>query len=264
MGKKIKTEKLKIGGDSPPGLKLSYWFWMELGRPPRHNNAKTMKAWSTPMESLLARSGLDYERFKWFLVWVCRLRDADGANYGNDFTAQNLRVANDPMSSLVKQFPKTYFEIFMPTADKSIPTLMEKRQREDEEKAAKQQPEPENRVRFVDILVADASEAHINNAKDLDRLDDAFPMLLPFPGECTEDWIDREFEALSDDNWRCPQCKYAFSIDGGDDARIKFCGDCEEEKVMWAQDDSEWIHGLEPEETFRTVYALIPPKADQP
>lgn len=256
MGKKIETEKLKIGGDSPVGLKLSYWFWMELGRPSRHNKAKTIMAWSTPMESLLARSGLDYERFKWFLVWVCRLRDADGANYGNDFTAQNLRVANDPMSSLVKQFPKTYFEIFLPMAEKGIPMLMEKRQREDDERVEKQQPEPENRVRFVDILVANASEGSVRNAQDLDRLDDAFLMLLPFPGESMEDWIDRECEPLSNDDWRCPHCTYAYSIDGGDDARIKLCADCEEEKVMWAQDDWEWVHDREPEETFCKVYAF--------
>jgi hypothetical protein len=252
MGKKVKTEKLKVGGESPSGLKLAYWFWMELGRPAQFRNSKTLLSWSNRMDSLLARSGLDYERFKWFLVWVCRLRDADGANYGNDFTAQNLRAANDPMSSLVKQFPKTYFEIFLPRADKRIPLLMEKREREESEKPSRQEPEPEKRVRFVDIVVADASEALITNAKDLDRLDDAFPMLQPFPGESTEDWIDRECEPLSDDDWRCPHCKYAFAIDGGDDARIEFCADCEEEKVMWAQDDWEWIHDREPEEVFRT------------
>ena len=68
--------------------------------------------------------------------------------------------------------------------------------------------------------------------------------------------------ALCDDNWRCPHCKYAFSIDGGDDARIKLWAECEEEKVMWAQDDSEWIHDLEPEEVFLAVYALISPKIE--
>jgi hypothetical protein len=252
MGKKIKTERLKIAGDSPPGVKLSYWFWMELGRPTQFRNAKTFRAWLPQMESLLAKSGLDYERFKWFLVWVTRLRDTNGANYGNDFTAQNLRVANDPMASLVKQFPKTYFEIFLPRADKRIPLLMEIRGREDEEKAARQEPEPEKRVKFVDILVADASDADIRNAQDLDRLDDAFPMLQPSPGESMEDWIDRECETLSGDDWQCEHCTYAFSIDGGEDARIKLCADCEEEKVMWAQDDWEWIHDREPEDVFRT------------
>jgi len=242
MGNGVHTDRLKVGKDSPPGLKLSYWFWMELGRPTQFRNAKTFKAWSPRMESLLAKSGLDYERFKWFLVWVCRLRDSNGANYGNDFTAQNLRAANDPMSSLVKQFPKTYFEIFLPRADKRIPLLMEKREREDEQRAARQKPEPEKRVRFVDILVADASDGSIKNAQDLDRLDDAFHMLQPFPGESMEDWIDRECELLSGDDWRCEYCTYAFSIDGGDDARIKLCAGCEEECILWAQDDLEWMH----------------------
>jgi len=72
------------------------------------------------------------------------------------------------------------------------------------------------------------------------------------PGESMEDWIDRECEALSSDNWRCEHCTYAFSIDGGDDARTKLCAECEEEKVMWAQDDWEWIHDREPEEVFHT------------
>jgi hypothetical protein len=251
MGKKIKTEELKVGKDSPPGLKLSYWFWMELGRPPQFRNAKTFKAWWPRMESLLAKSGLDYEHFKWFLVWATRLRDANGVNYGNDYTATYLRTARDPVATLAKHFDTVFFNFFMPIADKRIPLLVETRGREDEEKAARQEPDPEMRVKFVDILVPDASEAGIRNAQDLDRLDEAFPVLHPFPGESMEDWIDRECETLSDDNWRCPNCKYAFAIDGGDDARIKFCADCEEEQVMWAQDDWEWIHDREPEEVFR-------------
>ena len=241
MGKKIKTEKLKIGGDSPQGLKLAYWFWMELGRPPLFRKAKTLLSWSSRMDSLVARSGLDYERFKWFLIWVCRLRDADGSNWGNDFTAQNLRVANDPMASLVKQFPKTFFDIFLPHADKSIPLLMEIREREDAEKAAGQERGPKGRVRFVDIVVADANEALLNNAKDLDRLDDAFPLRKPSSDESIEDWIVRECETLSGDNWRCEQCKYAFSIDDGDDARIELCGDCADERRMYQDEDREWM-----------------------
>jgi len=274
MGKKFNTEKLKVGKDSPPGLKLSYWFWMELGRPTQFHNAKTFKSWSPRMESLLAKSGLDYERFKWFLVWLTRLRDSNGANYGNEFTAQNLRAANDPMSSLVKQFPKTYFEIFLPRADKRIPLLMEKREREDEEKAARQEPAPapdaEKPLRYIDLLenwvklfvriVEEGPARERGVAKirmlleHLDALEEAFPMLQPFPGESVEDWIDRECEPLSSDDWRCEHCTYAFSIDGGDDARIKFCADCAEEKVMWAQDDWEWIHDKEPEEVFRTPF----------
>jgi hypothetical protein len=256
MGKKVKDERLKIKGDSPPGLKLAYWFWMELGRPAQFHNSKTLLSWSISMDSLLARSGLDYERFKWFLVWLTRPREANGANYGNDYTATYLRAARDPVTTLAKHFNEVFFNFFLPHADKSIPLLMEKREREDAEKITEQQPEAESRIRFVDIVVPDASDALMNNAKDLDRLDDTFPMLLPFPSESTEDWIDRECETLRDDDWRCPNCRYAFAIDGGEDARIKFCADCEEEKVMWAQDDWEWIHDREPEETFGTVYAF--------
>jgi hypothetical protein len=241
MGKKVKSEKLKIGGDSPPGLKLSYWFWMELGRPTRFRNAKTFMAWSRRMESLLAKSGLDYERFKWFLVWVTRPRDVNGANYGNDYTATYLRTARDPVSTLAKHFDKVFFNFFMPRADKRIPLLMEIRGREDEEKAARHEPEPEKRVRFVDILIEGASEGLRRNAQDLDRLDDAFPMLQPFPGESMDDWIDRECETLSSDDWRCEHCTYAFSIDGGDDARIKLCAGCEEERRMYEDEDREWM-----------------------
>src|ERR1035441_370644 len=149
MGKKVKTKKLKVGKDSPPGLKLAYWFWMELGRPTQFRNAKTFLAWSPRMESLLAKSGLDYERFKWFLVWVTRLRNADGANYGNDYTATYLRVARDPVATLAKHFNEVFFNFFLPRADKRIPLLMEIRGREDEEKAARLKPEPGKRVRFV-------------------------------------------------------------------------------------------------------------------
>ncbi len=263
MGKKTKTEKLMIAGDSPPGLKLAYWFWMELGRPPQFHNAKTLRAWSTPMESLLRKSGLDYERFKWFLIWVTRLRDANGANYGNDYTATYLRAARDPVATLAKHFNEVFHTFFMPRADKRIPLLMEIRQREDAEKAAKQKPEPEKRLRYIDLLetwtklyaVDDRGVVNIRMRLEwLDKLDDAFPVLEPFPWESVEDWVDRETESLRDDDWRCEHCKYAFSIDGGDDARIKLCADCDEERILWAQDDLEWMHDGEPEESFLNPY----------
>jgi hypothetical protein len=280
MGKKFNIAKLKVGKDSPPGLKLGYWFWMELGRPTQLHNAKTFNAWSPRMESLLAKSGLDYERFKWFLVWVTRLRDANGGNYGNDYTATYLRVARDPVATLAKHFDEVFFNFFMPRADKRIPLLMEKRQREDEEKAAWRKPAPasdaEKPLRYIDLL-ENWVKLYVRIEKEgvakkrgvakirmmlehLDALEDAFPMLQPSPGESVEDWIDRECESLSSDDWRCEHCTYAFSIDGGDDARIKLCADCDEERILWAQDDWEWVHDREPEEVFRTVYPLVPPK----
>jgi hypothetical protein len=78
------------------------------------------------MESLFRKSGLDYTAFRWFLIWALRLNDADGAKYGNDFTARNLRSARDPMASLVKQFGMTFFDVFLPKADKVVPLLVEK------------------------------------------------------------------------------------------------------------------------------------------
>ncbi len=236
------TDKLKINKDSPEGLKLSYWLWMELGRPPQFRSAKTFKAWSRVMDSLLGKSGLDYEHFKWFLVWVCRLDDLDGAKYGNDFTARYLRAATDPMACLAKNFDQVFLTFFVPKADKCIPLLKKKRDQEDAEKEARKQPEPgEQRVRYVDIACPEA----MRNAADLDRLDDAFPMRQPFPGETVEDWIHREFLPFNGD-WKCEHCTYAFSIEAEDDSRTKLCADCLEELVLWAQDDLEWLHDHEP------------------
>jgi hypothetical protein len=36
-------------------------------------------------------------------------------------------------------------------------------------------------------------------------------------------------------------CTYAFAIDGGDDARIKMCADCAEERRMYEDEDREWM-----------------------
>jgi hypothetical protein len=49
------------------------------------------------MKSLYGDSGLTYEQFKDFLTWVCT---------EHKWTAENLRLARDPMSSLAKQFEK--------------------------------------------------------------------------------------------------------------------------------------------------------------
>jgi hypothetical protein len=109
---------LKIDENSPVGLRLAFRSWIELDRPKKFNNRLTMEEWALKMESLFRKSGLDYTGFKWFLIWSLRLDDPDGARYGNDFTARNLRAAHDPMASLIKQFPMTFFEVFMPKTDK--------------------------------------------------------------------------------------------------------------------------------------------------
>jgi len=263
---KVMDMALEINKNSPIGLRLASRLFIELGRPPQFHNAKALLSWSPRMESVLAKSGLDYERFKWFLVWVCRLRGADGANYGNDYTATYLRAARDPVATLAKHFNKVFFTFFLPEADKRIPMLMEKRQREDEENAARQPTEPENRLRYIDLLdkwvklyllvdehgvAGERGVASIRMRLEfLDKIEDAFPMLQPFPGESMEEWIDREFELLRDDNWRCKDCTYAFSIDGGDESRIKLCADCDSERILWAQDDLEWMHDGETESVW--------------
>src|SRR5208282_398149 len=113
--------------------RLARRLWVELGRPTRLNFEKTMKAWSKQMDGLYRRSGLDFDGFRWFIIWALRPDDPDGARYGNDFTARNLRAARDPMASLVRQFDVT-FGIFTEKAEKIVPLLMERRELEDAER----------------------------------------------------------------------------------------------------------------------------------
>ena len=156
----------KIDRNSPVGLRLAYRFWIELGRPARYHNQKTMEAWAPKIESLFRQSGLDYMAFRWFLIWALRLAEPDGAKYGNDFTARNLRSAHDPMASLVKQFGVTFFDIFSPKADKIVPLLVAQREREEDEArlaAAATQP-----TRWVDILPANAPPWEIQKARFMD------------------------------------------------------------------------------------------------
>lgn len=231
--------KLKIDSQSPVGLRLAYRFWIELGRPSRFHNPKAMEAWAPKMESLWRKSGLDYTAFKWFLIWALRLADPDGANYGNDFTARNLRAASDPMSSLVKQFGVTFLEIFMPKADKVVPLLRGIREREEAEAAlaaATKKP-----LRYVDILPENAEKWEIEKARHMDALDAAFPMREPMAGETVEEWIMRETKQLRNPDWRCGKCDYGVSLDGDDDVRAKWCPDCAEERRMYEDEDKDWM-----------------------
>jgi hypothetical protein len=102
-------DKLKVGAESPDGLKLAYRFWIDLGRPPRWKTVETLKQWASSMECLLKASGVDYHEFREFLMWALRNHD----RWGNPFTAGNLRIARDPMASLTKQLDTTwkFFEI---------------------------------------------------------------------------------------------------------------------------------------------------------
>src|ERR1700733_12044822 len=115
-----------IGADSDDGVRLARVFWIGLGRPPQFNKKSVMDNWSPRMESLMRKAGMGYEDFKWFLVWSTRLRDEDGANYGNEYSAQFLRNAHNPMHSLEKNFQRMFFNIFMESAQKKIPLLKDK------------------------------------------------------------------------------------------------------------------------------------------
>ena len=198
-----------------------------------------MEEWEPKMESLWRKSGLGHMEFRWFLIWALRKNDPDGAKYGNDFTAHNLRAARDPMASLVKQFGVTLYEIFMPKADKVIPLLVEKR--EQEEAAAKLAADAARRLKWIDILPDDAESWEREKARWMDADDAAFSMCGPMAGESMEQWVEREFRPLKHPEWRCTKCVYGVSLDGEDDVRTRWCTDCAEERQMWEDDDREWM-----------------------
>jgi len=232
---------LKIDENSPVGLRLAYRLWIELGRPTKFKNRRTLEQWAPKIESLFRRSGLDYAGFKWFLIWALRPDDPDGAHYGNDFTAQNLRAAHDPMASFAKQFNMTFHEIFLPKADKVIPLLVARR--EEEEAEARHRDAAEPSAKWADILPDDAEPWEREKARHMDRVEARFPLPGRLVGEKLDDWIDREFEAVRDPDWRCPECTYGFSLDGEEPERTKWCPDCAEERRMYEDEDKEWMCG---------------------
>jgi hypothetical protein len=244
--------KLRIDGTSSVGLRLAYRFWIELGRPARFEKRKTMEEWEPQMESLWRKSGLGYPEFRWFLIWVLRKDDPDGAKYGNDFTAHNLRAARDPMASLVKQFAVTFFEVFMPKADKVIPLLIEKREREEE--ASRLTDAAGQPLKWIDVLPEDAPPWEREKARWMDADDAVFPICGgPMADESMEQWVDRECRPLRNPDWRCSKCVYGVSLDGDDDVRTRWCSDCAEERRMWEDDDREWMCWEAPSESCLTT-----------
>jgi hypothetical protein len=244
--------KLSIDGTSSVGLRLAYRFWIELGRPARFEKRKTMEEWEPQMESLWRKSGLGYPEFRWFLIWVLRKDDPDGAKYGNDFTAHNLRAARDPMASLVKQFAVTFFEVFMPKADKVIPLLIEKREREEE--ASRLTDAAGQPLKWIDVLPEDAPPWEREKARWMDADDAVFPICGgPMADESMEQWVDRECRPLRNPDWRCSKCVYGVSLDGDDDVRTRWCSDCAEERRMWEDDDREWMCWEAPSESCLTT-----------
>jgi hypothetical protein len=114
----------KVKADDPEGLRLASRFLIELDRPAQFNNETTLKAWAPVMERLLKVSGFEYEEFRLFLIWACR-----DDEFGNHWTAENLRLANDPAASLEGQF-ETTLKVFN-AKHRVVEILKEKREEED-------------------------------------------------------------------------------------------------------------------------------------
>jgi hypothetical protein len=114
----------KVTADDPESLRLASRFLIELGRPAQFNNEATLKAWAPVMERRLMASGFDYEEFRWFLIWACR-----DDEFGNHWTAENLRIAKDPAASLERQF-ETTLKVFN-AKSRVVELLKEKREAED-------------------------------------------------------------------------------------------------------------------------------------
>jgi hypothetical protein len=78
------------------------------------------------MDALLSQSGLDYDEFRWFIIWATRLDEL-----GNSFTAKNLRLARDPGASLERQFEMAYSIYSDETRHKLREMLVRRRTEED-------------------------------------------------------------------------------------------------------------------------------------
>jgi hypothetical protein len=140
---------------------------------------------------------------------------------------------------LVKQFPRVFFEVFMPKADKVIPLLIDKREMEEAE--IRLAAADEKSLAYVDRVPENASVAVIRNAQDLDRLGAAFPMRGSVGDKSMEQWTMREFKPLHNPDWRCGKCVYGVNLDGDDDVRTKWCTDCAEERRMYRDEDKGWM-----------------------
>ena len=114
----------KVKADDPESLRLASRFLIELDRPVQFNNEVTLKAWAQVMDRLLKASGLEYEEFRWFLIFACR-----DDEFGNHWTAENLRLAKDPAASLERQF-ETTLKVFN-AKHRVVELLKGKREEED-------------------------------------------------------------------------------------------------------------------------------------
>jgi hypothetical protein len=236
-----------IDTSSSDGLRLAYRFWIELGSPARFHNRKTLEAWEVGMRK--HKKWFErYEDFKWFLIWLLRPDEPNGARLGNDFTARNLRMARDPMASFIKQFDVA-FAIWEEKRETILPLLLAKRE-EEEESVATVQLDVADVPHAADTL--DTSDEQPTRWRDLydeplfwvehmEALDARFPMHHPLIGETLDQWIDREFAPLHDPDWRCPDCGFGGSTSPVAE-RTAWCTECAEERLMYAIEDEEWIY----------------------
>jgi hypothetical protein len=192
----------------------------------------------------MRRVSLPYSQFRWFLIWCTRLRDEDGGNYGNAFTAENLRVAGNPIGSLEKQFPMTYYEVFLPYADKRISLLRDKVQREMDARSVTKA----STLTWYDVIPEDPKNPmpwETESARFMTAVDERFPMLYPAPGEAMDDFVDRMFAPYAVfREWRCSKCEYGVGEDGDMDERVRWCEDCGDELRINMEDDMEMLQEI--------------------
>jgi hypothetical protein len=238
---------VKIDRESSDGLKLAYLFWSSIDRPKAFAGLGFLEAWAPRMEKLMHRVSLPYSEFRWFIIWSTRLPDEDGTAYGNTFTAQNLRVARNPMGSLEKQFSTTYYDIFLPRAAKRISLLRDRVQREIDERSRNKTAQAP-RLTWYDVIVRNEenpSAWKVEKARWSTTMDECFPMLEPAPGESMDDFVHRMFLPFSANReWRCSRCEYGVGEDGDMDERVRWCEDCADELRINMADDMELLEEI--------------------
>jgi hypothetical protein len=154
---KTQDQKIIVTEQSPLGLRAAARLWIELDRPERH--AGSLAQWSVDMQVCYDEfwtwyNGVEedpataYQTFKWFLIWACRMGTA-----GNRYTAEYLRAANNPASTLRRNLPtiRDYWEQFN---EKGLLPMMQRLYAEDQRDREKEAV-LEDLYRFMDELGAD-------------------------------------------------------------------------------------------------------------
>src|ERR1035438_10305612 len=149
---KTQDQKIIVTEQSPLGLRAAARLWIELDRPERH--AGSLAQWSVDMQVCYDEfwtwyNGVEedpataYQTFKWFLIWACRMGTA-----GNRYTAEYLRAANNPASTLRRNLPtiRDYWEQFN---EKGLLPMMQRLYAEDQRDREKEAV-LEDLYRFMD------------------------------------------------------------------------------------------------------------------